>query len=177
MNYEVIVFALVLLFWIVRGIFRFFKWAGRQLTGGAAGTNPVQQALADAQRQSQVPAAGQGPPPAQAPRPAQTLPTRAPSLVSARPMPRQPQVGGPIVSREATDADFQRQEQELAVWETASSGSLPRSPAPNAVPIKALFGGSDDLVRAIILREALGPPLSRRRPAPPHTPRPDSPPQ
>ncbi len=160
MNYEVIVFAFVVLFWIVRGIFRFFKWAGRQLRGGAVGANPVRQALADAQRQAQTPP------------PSQTLPTRAPALAPARPMPRQPEAGGPAVLREATGRDFRRQEEELAAWETAAVGVSQQSAAPTAVPLKSLFGSSDDLVRAIILREALGPPLSRRHS--PSAPRPPS---
>ncbi len=159
LSYEAVVFALIAIGWVIRGIFRFFKWAGRQIAGatGAAGANPVRQALADAQRQAQAP------PPPQAPPPTQKLPTRAPSLVPARPMPRQPQAGGPAVSREATDRDFRRQEEELAAWEPSALGVSLQSPAPTAVPLKSLFGGSDDLVRAIILREALGPPLSRRR--------------
>ena len=85
MDYHLILFALFVLYWIGTAIFRFFKWAGRQITGGGTGTNPVQQAIAEAQRQSQVPQAEPGPPPTQAPRPAQTLPTRAPSLVTAAP--------------------------------------------------------------------------------------------
>lgn len=158
MNYEVVVFILIALFWIVRAIFRFFKWAGRQITGGAAGANLVRQ----------------GAPPLQAPPPSQTLPTRAPALAPPRPMPRQPQSGGPTVPREATERDFGRQEEELIAWESAALGSPLQSPAPAAAPMKKLFGSSDDLVRAIILREALGPPLSRGRS--PGAPRPSSPP-
>lgn len=157
MDYHLILFALFVLYWIGTAIFRFFKWAGRQITGTAAGANPARQALADAQRQ------GQSPPPSQAPPPSQKLPTRAPSLVPARPMPRQPEAGGPAVPREATDRDFRRQEEELAAWETSAFGAPLESAAPNAIPMKKLFGSSDDLIRAVILREALGPPLSRRR--------------
>lgn len=151
MDYHLILFVLFVLYWIGTAIFRFFKWAGRQITGGAAGANPVRQSLADAQRQTQAP------PPSQKP------PARAPALAPSRPMPRQPQAGGPTVPREATERDFRRQEDELAAWETASLAVPLQLPGPTAVPMKTLFGSSDDLVRAIILREALGPPLSRRR--------------
>ena len=172
LSYEAVVFAIVVIGWFIRGAFRFFKWAGRQLKGGAAGANPVRQALADAQQQAQAPPSSQVLPPSQ------QLPTRAPALAPARPMPRQPQAGGPAVPREATERDFRRQEDELAAWETAAVGVALQSPTPTAVPtavpLKALFGSSDDLVRAIILREALGPPLSQRRApaAPPLTPSP-----
>ena len=173
LSYEAVVFAIVVIGWFIfiRGAFRFFEWAGRQLKGGAAGANPVRQALADAQQQAQAPPSSQVPPPSQ------KLPTRAPALAPARPMPRQPQAGGPAVPREATERDFRRQGDELAAWETAAVGVALQSPVPpvaTAVPLKALFGSSDDLVRAIILREALGPPLSRRRApaAPPPTPSP-----
>ena len=167
-DYHVIVLAFVVLAWVWRLVVRLLKWSGRQIKGGATGANPVRQALADAQQQAQVP------PSSQTPLPSQKLPTRAPALAPARPMPRQPQAGGPAVPREATERDFRRQEDELAAWETAAVGGAlqsPAPPAPTAVPLKALFGSSDDLVRAIILREALGPPLSRRRSpaAPPPT--------
>jgi len=171
-NVEVVVFLLVALFSIIRGIFRFFKWVARQSKGIPTGSNPIQQAMAEAQRQSQAPQARQGPPPAQALRPTQTLSARAPALAPARPMPRQPQAGGPAVQREATDADFRRQERELMTEEPAALGVSLQSSAPTVVRVQGLFGGSDDLVRAIILREALGPPLSRRRPSSPDAPRP-----
>ena len=170
MDYHLILFALFVLYWIGTAIFRFFKWAGRQITGSAAaGANPVRQALADAQRQAQAS------PPSQAPPPSQKLPARAPSLAPARPMPRQPEAGGPAVSREATDRDFRRQEEELVAWEPSALGVSLESPTTPVVPLKSLFGSSDDLVRAVILREALGPPLSRRRG--PTSPRSPVPPQ
>lgn len=152
MHYEAIVFVLVALFWILRAIFRFFKWAGGRLKGGAAGVNAFRQAAQ----------------PPQAPPPARTPPTRPAPPPTARPMPRQPQAGGPAVPREATERDFQRQEEELVSSEPLGLGTPLRSSAASAAPRKRLFDSSDDLVRAIILREALGPPLSRRRPpAPP----------
>ena len=140
LNAEIIIFVLVALFWTVRAIFRFFKWAGRQLKGGAVDANPARLA----------------------PPPSKTLPTRAPALAPARPMPRQPQAGGPAVLREATERDFWRQEEELAAYEPLALGVSLQSPTPSIVPVAKLFGSNDDLVRAIILREALGPPLSRR---------------
>jgi len=143
-----------------------FGGGGGLLRGGAGGANPVRQALADAQRQMQTPSPSQAPP-------SQKLPTRAPALAPPRPMPRQPQAGGPAVPREATERDFRRQEDDLAAWETAALGGPLQSPDPVIVPVKKLFGSSDDLIRAIILREALGPPLSRRHsPGAPQPPAP-----
>lgn len=150
---QLIFLAIALLYGIGVGIYRFVKWANRQITGSAA-SNPGPQSLAEAQRQAQ------GPPP-QAPM-AQALPERAPRGIAARPMPRQPQAGGPAMPREATDADFRRQEQELAAGEPAALGVALRSSAAPAPSRAALFQDTDDLVRAFILREALGPPLSRR---------------
>jgi len=166
-DYHLIVLAFVVLAWLGRQAVQFFQWAGQQMKGGAAGANPVRQALADAQRQMQAPPSSQAPPPSQ------KLPTRAPALAPPRPMPRQPQAGGPAVPREATERDFRQQEDDLAAWETAALGSPLQSPAPAIVPMKRLFGSSDDLVRAFILREALGPPLSRQRS--PGAPRPPAP--
>lgn len=143
MKFEVVIFLLVALFWVLRAIFRFFKWAAVRLKDGAAGINALQQA----------------PPPSKTPPPARTP--------SARPMPRQPQAGGPAVLREATERDFQWQEEELVALEPMGLGTPLRSPAKSAAPRKRLFDNNDDLVRAIILREALGPPLSRRRPPTP----------
>lgn len=151
-DYHLIIFAIVALYSIGTAIFRFFKWAGQQVKGGAAGANAVRQA----------------PPLAQAAPPARTPPTRPVPPPTARPMPRQPQAGGPAVFREATERDFERQEEDLVASEPTGLGTPLRSPTRNAAPRKRLFDSSDDLVRAIILREALGPPLSRRRPpAPP----------
>jgi len=149
LSYEAVVFAIVALGWLIRGTFRFFKWAGRQLKGSAASANAVRQS----------------PPPSQAPPPARTPPARVPAPV--RTMPRQPQAGGAAVPREATERDFQRQEEELVASEPLGLGTPLRSSTSNAAPRKRLFDSNDDLVRAIILREALGPPLSRRRPAAP----------
>lgn len=159
-DYHLIVLAFVILAWLGRMTVQFFRWAGRRVTGGAARV-PVQQLLAGAQQPLPIPP------------PSQKLPTRAPALAPPRPMPRQPEAGSPIVQREATERDFQRQEEEMQAWETGALGVPLQSSALAAVPVKRLFGDNDDLVRAIILREALGPPLSRRRsPGPPRPPAP-----
>ncbi len=155
---QLIFLAIAILYGIGVSIYRFVKWANRQISSNATPT-PGQQALADAQRQAQ------GPTP-QAPM-AQALPERASSLapprpIAARPMPRQPQAGGSAVPREATDTDFRRQEQELVAGEPAALGVALRSSTASAPSKSGLFQDTDDLVRAIILREALGPPLSRR---------------
>ena len=93
-------------------------------------------------------------------------------MEQARSMPRQPQAGGPAVPYETNRQDFERQEQDMFASEPTALGvslssSTPSRPA--AAPYK-LFNGTDDLIRAIILQEVLGPPLSRRKSPPSHTP-------
>ena len=167
-DYHVIVLVFVALAWIIRGIVRFFKWTARQIPSGPMPTNTVPQAVPGGQQPLPASPLSQGPPPAQ------TLSARASSLIAPRPMPRQPQAGGPAVGREPTERDFRQQEDELAAYEPTALGVALQSSTPTPVPMKKLFGSSDDLVRAIILREALGPPLSRRHSS--HAPqRPPSP--
>jgi len=73
-----------------------------------------------------------------------------------------PPSGPPAVSREATTADFARQEQELEATEPARLGPVrPAVTAPTR-PRLGLSLAGDDLLRAVILQEVLGPPLSRR---------------
>lgn len=81
--------------------------------------------------------------------------------------PRQPSAGGPAVPIETSRQDFVRQEQELFASEPAALGVSLTSSASAAAAPNALFGETDDLVRAIILQEVLGPPLSRRKSPPP----------
>ena len=87
--------------------------------------------------------------------PAQTLPARA----------------VPLVSAPATTRSFRRQEQAAAASESAALDAPLSSPAPPSVRQNGLFSGTDDLVRAIILQEVLGPPLSRRTPPPAPSPK------
>lgn len=140
---------LVILYWIGVGIYRFFRWLARSVTGANAAPFPIQQAREEAQRQASQ---------------QRQMPPRVPPP-SARPweMPQQPGAGGPAVYQEATERDFERQETELLTEEPVPFAAPLRStatPAP-AAPFR-LFQTNNDLVRAIILQEALGPPLSRR---------------
>lgn len=148
MHYELLVLVFAALFGIIRFLYRTIRWAMRQSKGTPTGPNPIQQAIADARKQLQPP---------------QALPTRAPALIPARQATRQPQAGAPPVLRETTERDFQRQEQELFAYEPEALGVSLQSPVSAArPPTPNLFRNTDDLVRAFILREALGPPLSRR---------------
>ena len=158
MDYHLIVFILVALYWVGVGIFRFFKWIGRSLANvNTIAPSPIQQAMAEAQRQAeQVPK-----PPAPRPQPVQP---RIPPP-SARPfqMFQQPGAGGPAVPWESTEQDFRRQEQELLTEEpTALNIALQSTPPQDAPAPLRLFETNDDLIRAFILQEALGPPLSKR---------------
>lgn len=177
-----------ILVWIIRGIARGLKSISRPATpplppqAPPMSQNPFQ---AQTPFQGQNPFQAQAPPfspfPGQAPppsglRPVQTPPAplapaqqQAARREQARTQPRQPSAGGPAVPVETNRQDFVRQEQDMFASEPAGLGVSLTSPAsaPSAAP-NALFGGTDDLVRAIILQEVLGPPLSRRkRPSPP----------
>lgn len=143
-----IVLILVALYWIGVGIYRFFKWIAKQAKQVSGGPAPMQQALA-AQRQAEQLRLQQ---------------IQQRQQVPAWQMPRQPEAGGLAVPREATSQDFGRQEQELLTEEPAALGVALQTGGPQASSSpRPLFEGRDDLVRAIILQEALGPPLSRRR--------------
>lgn len=150
---QLIIVGLMLLYGIGVGIFRFFKWVGRQINTVNTAPSPIQQAMAEAQRQAETPR-----PPTLSP-----VQPRPPTVAPPWEMPRQPQAGPPAVPDEATDPQFRRQERELLTEEPAALGTSLRSeaapPAPRAL---RLFETDDDLVRAFILREALGPPLCRR---------------
>ncbi len=139
---EVIAIAFAILIWLISSIVKGLRWLGRQLRGTNARPSLVQQAVADAQRQ----AAAGGPPGPLAPPP--PVPTRD----------------------KASRAAFVSQDDALRAEEISRLG-VPLTPAavPRAAQAAPLFGGTDDLMRAIILQEVLGPPLSRRAapPAPP----------
>lgn len=173
-NSELIVLIFGGLVWIIRGVAKAFKQTGKP--GPAA---PPLQAPPPSPGvpRGQIPPLFQ--PPAtlqparlQAPPPSyQILPARAPRLDQPRPRERQPQAGGPAVPDETSRQDFERQERELFGAEPAALGApLTSASARPSAPVNSLFGGTDDLVRAIILQEVLGPPLSRRTPQPPTAP-------
>ena len=139
---ELIIFAFAILTWVVRTIIKFAKWSVNQVKTVGVAPSPIQQAIADAERQQAAQAAAR--------------------LVPA-PRYRQPTAGGPAVNRETTFQDFDRSEQELFQAEPLALDTLQSTapPPPDDPPFR-LFENSDDLVRAVILQEVLGPPLSRR---------------
>jgi len=170
---EAIGIGIVVLIWVISSLIKGFKWLLRQT--GVPPAPPVLTAPPPSQATPrgqlspmfQPPATLQNPARLQAPPPSQTLPARAPRLEAPRPRERQPQAGGPAVPEEATRQDFERQEREMFGAEPAALGTpLTSAPVRPSVPTNSLFGGTDDLVRAIILQEVLGPPLSRRKPQP-----------
>lgn len=150
---ELAIFAFIILAWIIRTIYKGFRWLARQAETAGVTPSPIQQAIAEAQRQQ---AAGVPPPRPQAA-------PRTQTGLRSLPAPRRPEAGGPAVPREATRADFDRSERELLAIEPSALDAPLRSTPPNPAdaPIR-LFQNTDDLVRALILQEVLGPPLSRR---------------
>ncbi len=173
--------------YIVAGIFvislivRGFRWLVRR-------TNPPQTPLAPPSSQmpqnpfqaappnqpGRVPFPSQAPP--QSRRPAPPMQAQAFQQQQAlqqqaarreQTQPRQPSAGGPAVPLETSRQDFVRQEQELFASEPTGLGVSLASSASDATAPNSLFGGTDDLIRAIILQEVLGPPLSRRKSPPP----------
>lgn len=166
-----IAIAFGILVWIIRGIARGLKSISRPAVPPLPPqAPPMPQNPFQAQ---QNPFQAQGPFQAQPPsglRPIQTPPIppspaqqQAERREQARALPRQPQAGGPAVPAETSRQDLVRQEQELFASEPMGLGVSLTSSAPPAAAPNALFGGTDDLVRAIILQEVLGPPLSRRK--------------
>lgn len=159
---------------IVRG----FRWLLRQTNPTAptqappppAGFQPSGQFSASTPSTMRPQAPFFAPPPSQ-PSPVRDM-QQAARLEQDRLMPRQPSAGGPAVPFETDRQDFERQEQDLFASEPSALGALlssPPPPQPAAAP-NILFNGTDDLIRAIILQEALKPPLSRRHSAPSSAP-------
>lgn len=144
MSFEAIAIGFAILIWVIGGIIRLFQRLGKQMRGTNAPPGPVQQA---------------GPPAAP-----QTLPQRVPPLVR----PPSSSMPAPAPVRYKTSAAaFVSQEEALRAEEVAGRGVPLSSPAtPGAAQAAPLFGSRDDLVRAVILQEVLGPPLSRRPSSP-----------
>lgn len=185
-SFELIIFGIAIVVWIFSSLAKGIKWLSGRMNGANARPSLVQQAADDAQRLQQAvvrprPANPLSNPPINP----QTLPQRVPPLfgrpagpapprvtVPARAiMPRQPSAGGPAVPFETDSADFARQERTIQAEEPPALGVPLSSDTSLATRrVGPLFGNVDDLVRALILQEALGPPLSRRQggaPAPP----------
>ncbi len=153
---------------VLVALYRGFKWVLRQ-TGGTPTPPPRPQAPPNFQQPpnlQQPQALPQRPPFAGVPGQGRIQSAPRPPM-SPRPMPRQPLAGGPAVFAETDTRDFERQEREMVASEPEALGvSLSSAPPAPAGTANTLFGGTDDLVRAIILQEVLGPPLSRRAPRP-----------
>ena len=152
--FEAIALAFAVLIWIISLLIKFFRWVGKTISNVNTSPSPIQQAMAEAQRQAETER-----PPA---RPLPPAPPR-PQAMPPWEMPRQPQAGPSAVPYEATTQDFQRQERDLMTEEPAPLGTPLRSaPPPPAPKAFRLFETDDDLLRAVILQQALGPPLCRR---------------
>ncbi len=156
---ELAIFAFVVVGWIIRTIYKFVKWSINQVKTVGVAPSPIQQAIAEAQRQQATAAV----PPSRPPAPRPQMP-RLQTASRPIPMPRRPDAGSPLVAREATRAEFDRAERDLMTTEPSPLDTPLRSTprAPESAPF-ALFENTDDLVRAVILQEVLSPPLSRRR--------------
>jgi hypothetical protein len=128
--------------WVVRTIIKLAKWSVNQVKTVGVAPSPIQKAIADSERQ---------------------LAAQAAARLASAPEYRQPEAGGPAVNRETTLQDFDRSEQELFQDEPAPLNTLESvvPPLPDTPPFR-LFENADDLVRAVILQEVLGPPLSKR---------------
>lgn len=153
---EVIAIGFAILVWIISSIVKGLKWLGTQLGGTNTRPSLVEQAVADAQQQA---AANRPPGPVA---PAALRPGRPPAFPVPAP-----------VRYKTSASTFVSQEEALLAEEVSGLGvPLVSPPAPRTPQAAPLFGSTDDLVRAIILQEVLGPPLSRRAAAPPPMPPP-----
>lgn len=146
MTLELFALGVTILIWLISTIVKSLRGLSKQLRGTNARPSLVQQAAAEAERQ----AAASRPPGPMAPPP-------------------------PVSVRYKTSAaTFVSQDDALRAEEISGLGVPLTFPAaaPRAAQAAPLFGGTDDLVRAIILQEVLGPPLSRRPAAPSPAPPP-----
>lgn len=167
---EAIGIGIVVIIWVISSLVKGFNRLLRQ-TGAVqmplppAATPPRQSSpLGEGQFSSQPPPRTQARQPLQqGPPPSQRPPVRTPP---APPRERQPSAGGPAVFADTTRRDFERQEQDLVASEPTALNTPLISASSKTTQPNSLFGGTDDLVRAIILQEVLGPPLSRRTPKP-----------
>lgn len=125
--------AIAIVVWIVKSIIRFFKWVAASFSGTS--TAP----------------AGTAPMP---PRPAAAPASLPPRNISP----------SPVAPRQA-EARPVKEPPTVAAPAPPVLSSLSESPSPTGIPQETppLFGSTDSLVRAFILSEVLGPPLSRSR--------------
>ena len=171
MDYHIILYGLILLYWIVTGIVKFFRWAGRQVSGAAAvKPNPIQQAVQEAQ-----------PPPQQIPAGNPAVPRgvitqdlrrreqelqaeseRANAYFRQRAEALRAERDGIINSPPQESAPKKSEAKTMAKKAVSPSDkSAAAIPLTSAAPVR-LFQTQEDLVRAFILREALSSPLCRR---------------
>ncbi len=150
-SFEAIAILFAVLVWVISGIVKGLKWLGAQLGGTNARPTLVQEALADVQRQAALTARPQA-----QPEPERTY-SPARTISPARTSP-------PPVRYKTSAAEFISQEQALQAEQVSRLGiPLTSSAVPLPAQTAPLFGDVDDLVRALILQEVLGPPLSKRK--------------
>lgn len=160
---ELIVFALVVVFYIISWIYQTIK---RIVLTVRRVVTPSPRVTAETARQ-QAMEQTRGPTSSQQ-RVGRQASNRPDAPPRARPemRARRPEAGGPAVRTPATDAQFRAQVAQIEADE--SPGLSPDDPAARVIPSlttgKPLFNESDDLVRAVIMQEILARPLSRRHP-------------
>lgn len=134
-SFHEIVIVLVILYWIARGIYRFFQWVARAVSGTSA--------------------APAGPAP---------LPAR-PAAAPAVPMPPRHIPDSPPIAPQQSEPRLNTLPLERTAIPSPAAQNRrnePLSPVPTPSAISPLFGSSNELVRAFIMSEVLGPPLSQR---------------
>ena len=148
---------LVILFYVVRGIFRGIRSV---IAAIRRALTPARRAGAsDVRRQARE----QMPPQTPSQQRGSRLPPERPALRSGpEPRPRRPEAGGPAVTSASNSAQFGTQ---MAQIEAQQGPGMPDAAVSDTARAAAapLFGSGDDLVRAVILQEILAKPLSQRR--------------
>ena len=149
---EALLITIIVVVYVIGGIYRLVK-AGLAAIGKSAAIAPGRAAAPLPPTSAvQQPAFGR-PPPASGQR------VRQPQG-----QPRRPDAGGPAVSAPASDDQFRRQIQQGIAEEpqpfSMAQGNVPTAPSNQTFDL--LFNNPNTVVRAIILQEVLGPPLSRR---------------
>ncbi len=137
---------LVILFYIVRAVYRGLRWLvlGTRRALGAAPAPPAARPT----------------PPVATPPPARPAPVPRPEL-----RPRRPEAGAAAVPQPAADSAFRAQVAQMeATQDQPSPRPAERAPRPAKPGRITLRPDGNDLVRALIWQEILSPPRAHRNP-------------
>ena len=162
---ELVIFALVVLFYIITWLYRMVQRlataARRLLTPGL--TPPTTGAQGRRLEQTE------------ASKPSQQVGPRATANKPPEGRARRPEAGGPAVPNTATSEQFRAQVALIETQELSGAAASAVTHEGSETQTAPLFGNRDDIVRAVILQEVLARPLSLRHRSRSHDPSTNSP--